>query len=340
MIVSDRDAADAGDVFRCLDAADGRELWMVRYPAPGRLDYGSSPRATPLVHDGLVYLYGAFGTLTCVELDSGRIVWRRELGREFPVGEKLAWGLAASPLIVDGRLIVNPGNREASLVALDPATGETRWQSPGKPPAFASFLPVSIAGRVQIIGYDRDSLGGWNPQTGERLWSLVPKRSGDFNVPTPLVVPTAAGLRLVVSSESNGTRSYRFDESGNIAARPEAEHFDLAPDTHTPVVVGTRLFGIWGELFCLDVADGLKEIYHAKDDAFIDYASIMASDDRLLITSQSGELLLVDAHADEFRVLNRLKLFEQDNGVLSHPALVGDRLYVRGSDRIVCLRLQ
>ena len=152
MIVSDRDAGDRSDVFRCLGAADGRERWVIRYPAPGRLDYGSSPRATPLIYDGRVYLYGAFGTLTCVEIEFGRIVWRRELQREFPSSEELPWGLASSPLVIDGRLIVLPGGSRATLVALDPVSGKTLWQSPGDGPAFASLVPAVFGGRKQLIG--------------------------------------------------------------------------------------------------------------------------------------------------------------------------------------------
>lgn len=333
-MVSDRDVGDGSDIFRCLEARDGTERWSIRYPAPGRLDYGNSPRATPLIHDGRVYLFGAFGTLTCVGLGDGKIVWRRELQREFPPAEKLPWGLASSPSIVDGRLIVQASGRLATLLALDPATGRTLWQSAGDGPAFASFVTATFGGRKQLIGYDTKSLGGWDPANGERLWKLVPPQSDDFNVPTPLVL----GDGLIVVSENNGTRRYKFDDAGKIVAKPEAEHFDLAPDTHTPVIVDGKLFGIWGRLFCLDVGS-LKEFYAADDDAFGDYTSLIGSDDRVLVLTQSGELLLLDGTTDQLKVLSRLAIFPDATGVFAHPALVGDRLYVRGNEEVVCLRL-
>jgi len=334
VLVSDRDIGDGSDIFRCLEARNGSERWSIRYPASGRLDYGNSPRATPLVYEERAYFFGAFGTLTCVELKSGKIVWRRELQREFPAMEKLPWGLASSPLVVDGRLIVQSSGRNATVLALDPASGRTLWQAAGDGPAFASFVTATFGGRRQLIGYDTKSLGGWDSSTGERIWKLVPPQSDDFNVPTPIVV----GDRLIVASENNGTRRYRFDEAGKIVAKPEAEHFDLAPDTHSPVVAGGKLFGIWGRLFCLD-ADDLKELYTADDDAFGDYTSLIASDERVLALTQAGELLLLDATTDRLKVLGRLKLFDDATGVFSHPALVGDRLYVRSNDEIVCLRL-
>ena len=81
--------------------------------------------------------------------------------------------------------------------------------------------------RRQIVGYDKDSLGGWDVKTGERLWRLVPPRSGDFNVPTPVAVHGG----IVVSTENNGTRLYRFDDAGRVIPEPAAHYADLAPDT-------------------------------------------------------------------------------------------------------------
>jgi ABC-type phosphate/phosphonate transport system substrate-binding protein len=73
VVVGDRDSSDREDVFHGLDRATGERVWTLRYPAEGKLDYGNSPRATPLLHDGHAYLLGAFGHLHCVRLADGRI---------------------------------------------------------------------------------------------------------------------------------------------------------------------------------------------------------------------------------------------------------------------------
>lgn len=335
VLVCDRDPADLTDVFRCLDAATGRERWVISYPAPGNLDYGNSPRAAPLIVGKLVYLHGAFGQLSCVQIDTGEIVWRRDLRSEFLTTERLVWGHAASPLEVDGKLIVFPGGAIASVAALDLKTGDTVWATPGGPPAFASPIVATLGGRRQIVGYDKTSLGGWDVADGRRLWSLEPPRNDDFNVPTPVAVDG----RLLVATENNGTRLYDFDAQGRIAATPTAHFDDLAPDTHTPVVTNRRVFGIWSGLYCLNLDDGLKLIYTADDDAFHEYATLIASNDRILATTLRGEILLFEARSDNFRLINRLKLFDDESGVYAHPAIVGNRLYVRASDRIVCLEL-
>jgi outer membrane protein assembly factor BamB len=96
------------DVFRCLSAATGKEKWAHRTPAVGNLDYGNSPRATPLIHDGFAYLQGAFGDLACIELATGKAKWALNVRDEFDAADERKWGVCDSPLIAGGNLIVAP----------------------------------------------------------------------------------------------------------------------------------------------------------------------------------------------------------------------------------------
>ena len=336
VFVSDRELNDTVDVFRCLKAADGKEAWSYRTPAPGSLDYGNSPRATPLVHDGHTYLAGAFGDLACVELATGKARWSLNVRDEFDATDERKWGVCDSPLIADGKLIVAPGGKDAALVALDPKTGKTAWKAPGKPSGYGSFVASKLGGTLQVVGYDNDSLGGWDAKTGKRLWALRPERRGDFNVPTPVVV----GDKLLVTTENNGTRLFAFKPDGVIDPKPVATNKRLAPDTHTPVIAGDRVFGVWNRLYCLDLKDGLKELYDEAGTAYTGYCAAVATGTRALIVSKAGELILLDATATEYAELGRLAVFGKDEkGVYAHPAFVGTRVYVRGSRSVVCVEL-
>ncbi|HET6883331.1 MAG TPA: PQQ-binding-like beta-propeller repeat protein [Pirellulales bacterium] len=335
VVVADRDAADKFDIFRCLSVKTGEQLWAWRFVASGELDYGNSARATPLLHDGLVYVVNAFGQLVCGDRQSGAIRWKKDLRKVFRARDERPWGIASSPLIVDGKLIVNPGGESAGVAALVPATGEAIWTAEGGPAAFSSFIAAELGGRRQLIGYDQTSLGGWDIATGQRIWRLEPPRPNDFNVPTPLAIDG----RLLVTTENNGTRLYEFDAEGRIIAAPVAQYPDLAPDCHTPVAIEERLFGVDGALHCLDLSGGLAPLWQIDDDAFSGFATLIAGPGRLLATTQNGELLLVDIQSAKGEIISRLQLFEGDTGVFSHPALVGTRLFVRGSNEICCIDL-
>jgi outer membrane protein assembly factor BamB len=334
LILAERDFGEENDVYRCLNADNGELLWRVEFPARGQLDYGQSPRATPVIHEGRAYLLGAFGDLRCVNIANGKVIWKRRLPSEFQA-ELPTWGMCSTPLIVDDLLIVNPGGTNASLAALDCATGRTRWTTPGLPAAYSAFICGEFGGRRQIVGYDRHSLGGWDVKTGERLWRLVPPTEGDFNVPTPIAVNGG----VIVSTENNGTRLYRFDGSGRIIPQAAAEFADLAPDTATPVVTCGRMFGTHFGLRCLDMQKGLKPVWHRNEPALGDYATLIADDERVLVITLGGELILLDGRADECAIISRLRVFDDEVEVYSHPALVGTRLYVRGGSSVVCVDL-
>lgn len=334
VIVSDRDPADRVDIFRCLNA-DGSERWTLRYPAPGNLDYGNSSRATPLINGNLVFLSGAQGDFHAVELATGKIRWKKHFQRDFAGPKELSWGFCSSPLIAEGRVIIQPGGPKASLVALNPDSGDILWTSSGRPPGHSSAILATIRGIKQVITYDDETLGGWDLATGERLWSLRPRAKGDFNVPTPIVW----NEQIVVATENNGARIYRFNDRGLIDTDPVAENDSLVPDCETPVLVANRLFGITSALFCLDARSKLKEIWRSDDECFRSYTTLIASDERFLAISLRGKLLLANVGGNEFERLGELQLIEGEEGLYSHPAVVGGRLYVRGSKMLVCVDL-
>jgi outer membrane protein assembly factor BamB len=334
VLVAERDFGNQNDVLRCLDGNTGEALWRAEFPATGKLDYGEAPRATPVVSHGKVLLLGAFGDLRCLDLKSGKPLWHRQLIKEF--NAKLpTWGTCSTPLLTDGLLIVNPGAVDASLVALDPATGRTVWKTAGKPSAYASFISAEFGGRRQIVGYDQNSLGGWDVKTGERLWHLVPPNAGDFNVPTPLAVKG----NLFVATENNGARLYGFDLNGKIIPKPMGEYADLSPDTTSPVVSGDRIFGTHQGIHCLDARQNLKKLWQLEDTEIGEHASLFASDDRVLIVTLDGELILVSAQGEGCEILSRVRVFKDDVELYSHPALAGSRLYIRSGSTVACLEL-
>lgn len=151
--------------------------------------------------------------------------------------------------------------------------------------------------------------------------------------------PLAVDGKLLVATENNGARLYGFDNDGWIIATPLGEYADLAPDTATPVASNGRLFGCHHGLHCLDLRDHLKCIWREPSDAFGDYAALFASDDRVLVAALSGELFLLSAAGVKFVVLSRLRIFKDDAETYSHPALVKNRLYLRGPSSVCCVDL-
>ena len=335
VIFGDRDNDDFHDVFRCLNADTGDTVWEVERLAVAALDYGNSPRATPLLSGENVFCQGAHGHLLCIRIADGHVVWEMNFRDEFPLQDELPWGYCGSPLLVDGKLIVAPGAPDASVVALDAENGEVVWKSPGLPPSHGSLMEATLGGVRQIVGHDKTTLGGWDLETGQRLWTVEPEADGDFNVPTPLVLSSAAGNAvLLVATENNGVRAFQFDKAEPAKATVAAVSRKLRTDMSTPIVVGDRLYCVKDFLFCLNASD-LTESWRLRDRAIGDYAAIFATKDRLLVVGK-GELLLLGTDGGK-RILSRQRVFAENQILYSHPAMVGQRLYVRGEHRLRCL---
>ncbi len=343
VVFGSRDALDSSDVFICLDAHTGRELWRHQYPAlpppdaetrDGRLDFGNSPRATPLITDDRVITLGAFGDLNCLDLATGKPIWTSNLLIDF-AGQLPLWGYCGSPLLIGHRIIVQPGADEASLVCINLFDGEVLWESPGRAASYSSFIVGSFAGRLQIVGMDATTLGGWDLETGERIWELEPPVRGEFQVPTPVRV----GERLLVVGENNGARLIEFDNEGQPLTKLAGHRPEFRPDTHTPVIVGTSLLGLHDNLYSMST-ENLELKQEIFDDVLTHFGSLISNGrDRLLILTDDGKLLLYSVDSDSMPVrLGTLNLVDDQRvHIYSHPALVGSRFYFRTGSQVNCL---
>ena len=197
----------------------------------------------------------------------------------------------------------------------------------------AAYASLSIS-NGQLFGLDAQGAVGWNSRNGSELWRIVPAVQGDFGVPTPLA--TESGLLL--TSENNGTRLHSWKQP-NAQVEYKCINARPAPNSHTPVVVGNRVFIADGRLYCLSLTDDLKTLWTLNERAFRGYTSLLATTDRLLALTASNELLLIDISGKEGVLLGRLQLADSSIQTLAHPAQVGTRLYAQVGQNLMCVEL-
>ncbi len=330
VVVSGRDAADRRDLFVALDLSSGSELWLHHYDAVAELDYGNSPRATPAAAGGLVVTLGATGILSALDGQTGVALWKVDLASRFnaPVP---TWGFSGSPLVIDETIYLQIA-KESSLVAIDLFSGQTRWQVAGKTAAYASLMPMGDG--KTIVGVDESGYFARRAGDGAPVWSYQPEISGDFGVPTP--VPYAGGV--IFTSENNGVQLIKTAR-GTLAERPTAINDLLIPDTHTPVLVGEQLLVAHEGLHSLDVSAGLREKWSIADSVITSYASVIASNNRAIVTTEEGQWLLFEFDDDSVKLLDQKTIASTNIAVLSHPAIVGDKLLLRTGKDVRCFQL-
>jgi outer membrane protein assembly factor BamB len=330
LVMADHD--DQSDFYDCLEADSGKTIWKRIFPNGRDMDYGSGPRATPLIHDHKVYVLRAFGELACLDLKTGKTIWQKDLVQDFDAAREPRWGYCSSPLLVQGRLIVNPGGK-AALAALEPETGRVIWQGAGAGANYSSFIAGTFGGVEQVVGYDAKSLGGWDVKDGKRLWSLDIEASTGYIVPTPVRV----GEALFIADSCNQAQLYGFDPQGRVRKTPIGKNDDLAPVVSSAVAVDGLILGQAGKLVCLDAAAQLRTLWRDEQEkTFKEDCHLIVAGERGLAFNNLGELILFRFDRQGLRVLGKRKLCQK---TLMHPTLAEGRLYVRDSEFLYCYAL-
>ena len=75
------------EIVECLHPDTGSRRWQFRYATAyeDRYGYDNGPRSSPVIDGERVYTMGAEGKLHCLELGSGKLVWKRDLRADYKV---------------------------------------------------------------------------------------------------------------------------------------------------------------------------------------------------------------------------------------------------------------
>ncbi len=257
---------DGHEVLRCLNAADGKELWQDKYEslgASGPAQGFSGPRSSPAVADGKVVTLGVRGLLSCLDAASGKKLWRKDEFHAYP-----NFHPSSSPLIVNSLAIAQLGGRDnGALVAYDLAGGDEKWKWSGPSPSYASPALLMVGGAKLIIAQTESKLVAINAADGKLVWEAdaAPPGGGpggpgggrgggrDYKAATPVV----HGQTLITAGRS--VKAVRFDKEGDTFVAKELwSHTDRSVQFSTPTLKNGMLYGLTGnnELFCINAADG------------------------------------------------------------------------------------
>ncbi|MDB6154352.1 MAG: hypothetical protein JWL90_2805 [Chthoniobacteraceae bacterium] len=233
------------EVVEGFDAKTGESRWKYGYPCQffDPFGFGSGPRCSPVLMADRCYTFGAEGVLLCLELQSGKLLWRRDTATDFDVPEAF-FGVGSSPVLEDGLLIVMVGGQPNSgVVAFDSMTGKTVWENVGEKtwtgipmsgwpgerlvrwnpadPAFqkqASYCtPVlaTIHGKRHVICVTRQGLVSLDPKTGAHHFSywFRARQNDSVNAMTPIVQDDT----ILISSAyyKNGSILFHVNPDGN-----------------------------------------------------------------------------------------------------------------------------
>lgn len=318
----------------CLDVLTGDLLWEhgdeARYASPLG---GEGPRTTPTVVDRQVFTFGATGILNCLALDSGKLLWQRRMAEEAP-GCVPEWGYAGSPLVHDGQVIISSGQGDGkSLRAYQVADGSPVWQGGSQAAGYASPMFCTLAGVPQVIAFNLRSITAHDPADGSVLWERP------WGNRQPVVAqPLPVGPDRIVFSSGYGVGAELLnierDGSGKLSPQPVWKSLALKAKMASFIGHGGFLYGLDdGMLTCVDIRDGKRRWKSGR----YGHGQLLWVDGRLLVTAESGELVLLEPDPSAPNEVARFPVF--DAKLWNPPALSGDLLLVRTDQEAACIRL-
>ena len=323
------DHAGAQDVVRAISLADGSDVWQYRYDDLTKHNYGYS-RATPVYAGGKLYTVSFLGKVHCLDAATGRLVWMRDMKREFG-GKVVSWGYSMSALVDGDKVIVCPGGSGTAVVALNRATGETIWKGGGSDaPGYATPVKATIQGTDQYVVFTANSLIGVDANSGQRLWRYAWETKYDVNAATPIVSGDAI---FITSGYGHGCAIIQINEDGPVRIW---ENREVMAHFNSPVYLGGVFYANSdpGFLVCLNPGNG-QPIW--KQQGF-EKGGLVAVDGTIIaIDGRGGDVVMVEATQAGYHELGRINPL----GGQSWPApIVADgKLIVRNKEAMVCLDL-
>lgn len=326
--------------MEALDALTGKLRWTASWPS----DYQDSiagddgPRAVPVVAGDRVIAYGAAGTLACINTTNGKIVWSRNLVKDYQ-SDLGYFGAGSTPLVEDKVVIVNVGGQRsnAGVVGLALDTGKELWKSVPDTASYSSPVAVTADGVRHVLCVTRLKLVSLDPTNGKvRFEFPFGKRGPTVNGANPVLIKDHVFL----------TASYGIGSTlAQIHASQADQKYDgdevLSSQYTTSVIRDGYAYGIDGRqdqgsasLKCFDPLT--RKVAWTEED--FGMATLILAGDKLVCMKTDGTLVLASANPKAFQQLTTAKLFNSTCRPL--PALSNGLLYVRDTQTLKCFDLR
>jgi outer membrane protein assembly factor BamB len=327
-----------------LSRLDGKLLWNVeacRQRKTHKQDKNSYATPTPVTDGEHVYAVFNDGAVVALTVE-GKPAW---VNRDVKFYSQ--HGLGASPILYQDLLVMAfDGSSEGPdkalgwqkpwdqsfLLALDKKTGKERWRARRGLSRIAHTTPIVVTadGRDWLISSAGDVIQGFDPKTGERLWSV--RAEGEGVAPSPVF---GDGLVFAASGFGNPRfRAVRLAGDGDDTTRKVVwESNRNVPMIPSAVYVQPHLFAVSenGIAVCLEAATGKVQWQERLGGNYS--ASPVYADGHVYFLSEQGDTTVVKAGA-EFVKVARNSLNEQCQASM---AVSRGHLFIRTAGHVFCI---
>jgi outer membrane protein assembly factor BamB len=324
---------DGGSHVITLSEKDGSELWKTKIGEDGGHKGYPGSRGTPTVDGGQVFALNQHSDLACIDAQSGKLIWKKNLVSDFGGKMMSGWKYSESPLVDGDQVVVTPGGKEGTMVALNRNTGEKIWQTSDwtDTAGYSSVVIATIHGTRQYVQLTGKSVAGIDPKSGKVLW--VAEREGKTAVITTPVVDN--DVVFVTSAYGVGCNGFRISKDGDEWSTDELyANKDIANHHGGVVLLDGHVFGATGSTFrCLDIAEGELSFKERS----VGKGATLYADGRFYLRAEQGPVALIKASAEGYQEVSRFDQPERSKmKAWPHPVVANGKLYLRDQGLLLC----
>lgn len=352
----DRD--DKGnDKMRCFDFAGGKELWSFSYEAPGVTPFPGS-RSVPSVDGKYVYSCGHNGDLYCIDINTHKPVWNKNIWTDFGGTQIPRWAVTQCPLIYGNLVIVASQAPQAGVVAYDKLTGNVKWSTPSLgATGYVSPAIVKVGTEDHIVMITAASRGGGGskvvgivPSTGKILWEYS---NWSCSIPVPGAVDAGEGRMLISGGYNAGVAMIKIEKKsdGTYSVSELYKNPDFGAHTQPPVLYNGNFYAEYSTnerkdgLVCMSLDGQLK--WKTGRDPLFDKGGILAADGVLIATDGMSKLYIIEPDPTAFKPVASAEVLgaggSTDQRFASMnwaPIAISDgKLLVRDQGKLICVRI-
>jgi outer membrane protein assembly factor BamB len=348
-----------GDKLRCFDLSDGKELWSFSYDAPGSVMFPGS-RSVPALDGNLIYSCGPYGNLYCIDVNTHKPVWNKNIWTDFGGGEIPRWAITQCPLVYGDLLILASQAPQAGVVAYEKLTGKIRWKTPSLGPVgYVSPAIVKIGQENHVVmitaseGRGASASGGKvvgiDPITGKILWEYSNWQCG---IPVPDALDAGEGRVLITGGYNAGASMIKIEKKANSSygVTELYKNADFGAHTQPPVLYKGYFYAQYTTnerkdgLVCMSMDGQIK--WKTGRSPLFDKGGMILADGLLLSTDGSSKLYLIEPDPTAFKPVATSDLLKPEAGDKKPSnqnwaplALANGKLLIRDQSRLRCVKV-
>jgi outer membrane protein assembly factor BamB len=322
--------------LHCLDKNTGGLLWKrevknTREEAVHRMNTWATP--TPVTDGSKVLAFFGPAGLHCFDLE-GKKLWEIDLG-EFPG----SWGVAASPVIVDGMVLQNCDSTGPSrLLALDLNSGKTIWETKRetKPRGgWSTPIVISVQGKRQIVLNGEFGARGYSLADGKELWFC--KSFNGRGSPVPFY---DGKLVFVVNGKPGDLYAIDPTGKGDLTGTHMKWHAKRngGRDLPSPVSVNGLVLvtSMSGVITCYDATNGKTLWIDRLTGAFS--GSPLVSNGHYYIQNEAGQTYVIEPDRKKLKIAGKNSL-SPGEGEIFRATLspISGMIFTRSQSTVYCI---